>query len=55
MKIGETYELRLHGEETAKMYKLINQERGFYIFVDIESGDKIVARLSSFEKINESR
>ena len=55
MTVGETYELRLHGEEIAKMYKLIKKERGFFVFVDIESGDRIIARLSSFEKMNESR
>ena len=55
MTIGRTYKLLLHGEEEPKMYKLIKKERGFLIFIDIETGKEIISRLSSFEKIDEGR
>ena len=55
MTIGETYKLLLHGEEEPRMYKLIKEERGFLIFVDIETGNEIVSRLSSFERLDEGR
>ena len=55
MTIGETYKLLLHGEEEPKMYKLIKEERGFLILIDVETGNEIISRPSSFEKINEGR